>query len=88
MAGETRPRSGGAGGDGRASASTIAGFENGERHMKLDMQLKLMAALQVSPQQFFSQPPRDPGVFDWSGLRGAVLRPLLRTGAWLFRIRL
>ena len=39
-----------------SSASVISRFETGERHMKLEMQFKLMAALNIKPQQFFFHP--------------------------------
>lgn len=38
------------------SKSVISRFETRDRHMKLDMQFKLMAALEITPAQFFSPP--------------------------------
>jgi transcriptional regulator with XRE-family HTH domain len=40
------------------SKSVISRFERGDRHIKLDMQIKLMWALGVTPSQFFSHPDR------------------------------
>ena len=44
-----------------SSASVISRFETGERHMKIEMQFKLMAALRITPAQFFS-PPDQPSL--------------------------
>jgi transcriptional regulator with XRE-family HTH domain len=43
------------------SKSVISRFETGERHMKLEMQFKLMRALGILPAQFFS-PPDSPSL--------------------------
>ena len=44
-----------------SSPSVISRFETGERHMKIEMQFKLMAALRITPAQFFS-PPDQPSL--------------------------
>jgi transcriptional regulator with XRE-family HTH domain len=44
-----------------SSASVISRFETGDRHMKLEMQFKFMAALRITPAQFFS-PPDQPSL--------------------------
>jgi transcriptional regulator with XRE-family HTH domain len=38
------------------STSVISRFETGDRHMKLEMQFKLMGALGIAPAQFFAPP--------------------------------
>jgi transcriptional regulator with XRE-family HTH domain len=38
------------------STSVISRFETGERHMKLEMQFKLITALGIKPQQLFFHP--------------------------------
>ena len=45
----------------RTSKSVISRLETGERPIKIEMQFKLMRALQISPAQFFS-PPDDPSL--------------------------
>ena len=44
-----------------SSKSVISRLETGERPIKIEMQFKLMRALQISPAQFFS-PPDDPSL--------------------------
>ena len=36
------------------SKSVISRFETGERHMKFEMQIRIMRALRITPPQFFS----------------------------------
>ena len=38
------------------SKSVISRFETGERHMKFEMQIKIMRALKITPPQFFAPP--------------------------------
>jgi transcriptional regulator with XRE-family HTH domain len=44
------------------SKSVISRFEIGERHMKFEMQIKIMRALKITPPQFFSPP--DPNLLE------------------------
>lgn len=43
----------------RTSKSVISRFETGERHMKFEMQIKIMRALNITPPQFFSPPDKN-----------------------------
>lgn len=43
----------------RTSKSVISRFETGERHMKFEMQIKIMRALKITPPQFFSRPNKN-----------------------------
>jgi transcriptional regulator with XRE-family HTH domain len=40
----------------RTDATTISRYETGDRRIHLEMQFKLMAALRITPAQFFSHP--------------------------------
>ena len=45
------------------SPSEIADYETGDRHIRFEMQLKLIAALKITPPQFF-KPPEQWGTRD------------------------